>query len=100
MDGRGFLVTADVVIVDYGYMILEVDPRNAFIERLFGVLVSDNHAQKGMLQDALFQGWNKRSSGMHVQVVICNLINGSYDKRIVEADVFATDCPAFIGAWG
>jgi hypothetical protein len=47
----------------------------------------------------LFQGRDKCLGQSHVHVLTFDLVDCADDQRVVEPDVFATDCAAFVGAW-
>jgi hypothetical protein len=47
----------------------------------------------------LFQGREERLGQSHVYIFIFNLVDRADDQRVVEADVLAADCAAFVGAW-
>lgn len=43
-----------VLIVEYGYVVLDINTRNRFVSRLVGMFVLDDHTQEWVLLDALF----------------------------------------------
>jgi hypothetical protein len=61
------------------------------------MLVRDDHAQEWVLLNAVLQRRNEGLSQINVYLFTPKLINCRNDKRVVEPEIFATNCAVFIG---
>jgi hypothetical protein len=79
-------------------MLLKIHPRNPLVCGLIRILAAHDNAEERILEHALLQGRNECLWQSHAYIFIFNLVDCAYYQRVVEADVLAADCAAFVGA--